>query len=496
VYQEPETSLLNGVRYPYHLKQEEEMHHKSILRMMLSIGVILACTIVLLSCVAPVAAPQTEGEAAAPPAEETMAITFWTWFQGEHYEDNLNLLISQFQEQHPNVEVNYESLTWQEGGQKVSVALAAGEPPDVMFAYFNPAWIETGYVMPLDDYMTDEEKADFGEPSLDAYTYQGHIYGFPIWKQLWNVSANKELLEEAGIDWERIQEEGWTFDEFLETATLLTKEEGRLGKKQWGLVYNGTWANGGLPEMWQLWNMNSGMPYPVDENGKFLYDDPRALENLQRIISYSTEAGVSPPENPAIENQVMTDMFNNWEAAMIARSGPYIVPAQQQRCANIEAGTEEGTCIEPVMLPFPHMEGEAEGTVAAVPAHIVYKGDTDKGEAFYNMAIEFARFLSSAEGDCRWAADLYEVPARDSAIEFCAENGLLDMNDPNMVFFKKYFDRAAVGSITRTPELNEKVTKLQQEAIFPNYEAALLGAMGADEAFNNIVTQANQILQE
>src|SRR5690606_34167532 len=152
-----------------------------------------------------------------------------------------------------------------------------------------------------------------------------------------NVSANRELLEEAGVDWERIQDEGWTFDEFLEVATLLTKEEGRLGTKQWGFVYNGTWANSGLPEMWNLWNMNSGMPYPVDEVGNFLYDDPRALANLERIISYSGEAGVSPPDNAAFETATVAEMFNNWEAAMIARSGPYIVPQQRLRCENIAA---------------------------------------------------------------------------------------------------------------------------------------------------------------
>jgi multiple sugar transport system substrate-binding protein len=393
------------------------------------------------------------------------------------------------------VEVNYESLTWQEGGQKVSVALAAGEPPDVMFAYFSPAWLETGYVLPLDDLMTAEEKEDFGEASLKGYTYNGSVYGFPIWKQIWNVSANKELLEEAGVDWQRIQAEGWTFDEFLETATLLTKDEGRLGTKQWGFVYNGTWANSGMPEMWNLWNMNSGIPYVVDENGAFLFDDPRALANLERMISY-TEVGVSPPENPAFEPATMSEMFNNWEAAMIARSGPYIVPQSKLRCDNIAAGAEEGTCVQPVMLPFPHMDGEAEGTNAAVPAHIVFKGDTDKGAEFYDIAVEFARHLSSAEANCRWSADLYEVPASDSAIAYCQENGLLDMEDPNLIFFREYYDRAAVYSPTLAPELSEKVLQLQQDILYPNYEAAMLGAMRAEEAFNNIVSGSTAILQE
>ncbi|HEX2036756.1 MAG TPA: extracellular solute-binding protein [Chloroflexota bacterium] len=436
----------------------------------------------------PAKGPQTTGQ--------KMTLSFWTWFQGDHYEDNLKSLIAKFQGPHPNVEVKYESLTWQEGSQKVAVQLAAGEPPDVMFAYFNPDWIETGYVMDIDRYLTREEREDFGKPSLDGYAYKGKIYGFPIWKQLWNVSANKELLDEAGIDYKKIQQEGWDFEQFAETAKKLTKERGRFGKKQWGFVYNGTWSNQGLPEMWQLWNMNSGMKWPVDEKGTFLYNDPRALDNLRRIISYSRDLAISPPENPAIENARMVQMFNEWDTAMIARSGPYIVPQQRLRCENIKAGKEEGTCITPLMLPFPHLKGEKEGTSASVPAHIVFKGKTDKGVEFYQTAVEFARFLSSAEGTCRWSADLYEVPARNSGIKYCADNGLLDMNDPNMVFFKSYFDRAAVSGLVLGPELSKKVAQLRQEAIFPNYEAALLGSKSAEQAFRDIVSTADRILKQ
>ncbi|HEY3083813.1 MAG TPA: extracellular solute-binding protein [Chloroflexota bacterium] len=438
----------------------------------------------------------TPAPAAAPQSAAKMTISFWTWFQGVHYEENLKYFIKTFQDKYPNVEVKYESLTWEEGGQKVSVQLAAGEPPDVMFAYFNPAWIETGYVMPVDDQLTADEKADFGENSLKAYSYKGKLYGFPIWKQLWNVSANRELLEAAGVDWKSIQKEGWTFEKFNEVAAKLTKETGKLGKKQWGFVYNGTWSNSGLPEMWSLWNMNSGVQWTFDESGKFLFNDPRALENLRRIASYNKDMKVSPPENPALTPAKMGEMFNNWEAAMIARSGPYIVPQQKDRCDKIKAGKEQGTCVEPVMLPFPHLQGEKEGTNASVPAHIVFKGKTDKGADFYKIAVEFARHMSSAEATCKWSADLYEVPARESGIKYCQETKTLDMQDPNMQFFKQYFDRAAVMAKVLPAELQPKALKAQREGIFPSYEAMLLGAKTPEQAYPDIVTTVERILKE
>jgi hypothetical protein len=88
------------------------------------------------------------------------------------------------------------------------------------------------------------------------------------------------------------------------------------------------------------------------------------------------------------------------------------------------------------------------------------------------------------------------VPARNSGIKYCADNGLLDMNDPNMVFFKSYFDRAAVSGLVLGPELSKKVAQLRQEAIFPNYEAALLGSKSAEQAFRDIVSTADRILKQ
>ena len=460
--------------------------------------------LVLLVCIAIVAcAPRAtptpvEGPAEKPlekPAEEKVSLTFWTWFQGAHYEENLKHMISTFREKYPNVEVSYESLTWQEGGQKISIALASGDPPDVMFMYFSPDNIDTGYIMPLDDVMTEEEKADFGKASLDAYTYGGKIYGFPVWKQLWNIGANQELLEEAGIDWKKIQAEGWDFDEFYEVAKKLNKPKSKYSDNpQWGFVWRGTYENNGLPEMWQLWNSNCGMPIQVDEEGNWLWDDPRALENLKRIISYSQPGGIAAPETPAFgRGEKAGEMFLAWEAAMMSRQGPYIVPTHKTRCENIEAGKEEGHCIDPLMLPFPHLPGEAEINHGAIPAHIVFTHDEDKGKAHYEMAVEFARHLSSAEGDCRWAADLYEVPARDSAIEWCDENDLLKKDDANMVFFRNYYDRAPVTRVTLPPELSKLIGKFQQEVLYPNYEAALLGTLSAEEAFGNMVEGAKML---
>ncbi len=439
----------------------------------------------------------TTGPAAQAATTSTQKFTlgFWTWPQGNHYEDNLKLLIKDFQVKYPNVDVKYEFLTWTDGSQKVTVQLAAGTPPDTMFSYFSPSWINTGYVQPVDGYLTAEDRTDFGDTTLAAYTYKGKVYGFPIWKQLWNVSGNQALLEAGNVNWQDIQAKGWTFDDFATAAKALTLPTGKASLPQWGLVFNGTWSNGGLPEMWQLWNQNSGIDYVLDGNGKFLYADPAALDNLKRIVSYYKTLKISPPDNPAFQTTKMQQYFDSWQAAMICRSGPYIITNEQKLASDIKAGKTKGTPIDPILLPFPHLDGKKEATPGSVPAHVWYKGKQDKGEAFYAAAVDFIRTLSDTKADALWASDLYEAPARASSVKYAADNKLMDTNSPNMKFFAAYFDRANVPQLVLDENLQKKQAKIQTDAIQPNYEAVLLGKTSPDDGFNAMVTKANEILK-
>lgn len=498
---------------------EGRMTRRAATRLLAATGLGMAIAPLLAACSsAPAASPTTApaqaqaGTSAAAPTTAAAAATtgpaaqaattntqkfslgFWTWPQGNHYEDNLKLLIKDFQVKYPNVDVKYEFLTWNEGTQKVNVQLAAGTPPDTMFAYFNAPWMNTGYMQPVDEYLSADDKSDYGDVTLQAYSYKGKIYGFPIWKQLWNITGNQALLEAGNVKWADLQKNGWTFDDFASAAKTLTLSQGKSGQPQWGLVFNGTWDNGGLPEMWQLWNLNSGIPHVLDASGKFLYADPAALDNLKRIVSYYKDLKISPPDNPAFQPAKMTQYFDAWEAAMVCRSGPYTIPQEQTRAQDIKAGKAQGNPIDPILLPFPHLPNQKEGTPGSVPAHVWYKGKQDKGAAFYAAAVDFIHTLSNTKADAMWAADLYEAPARASSVKYAADNKLMDTGSPNMQFFANYFDRANVSNLVLDETLQKKQSKIQTDAIKPNYESVLLGKTSPDDGFKAMVAKANEIL--
>ena len=45
------------------------------------------------------------------------------------------------------------------------------------------------------------------------------------------------------------------------------------------------------------------------------------------------------------------------------------------------------------------------------------------------------------------------------------------------------------------PDLSTQVAKFQADVLYPNYEAALLGTLSAEEAFNNMV-EGTKMLKE
>ena len=68
----------------------------------------------------------------------------------------------------------------------------------------------------LADYLDSSVLADFDQNALDYMTLDGSVYGLPLYISIQALGGNKEMLEAAGADVEKIQTEGWTFDEFLD----------------------------------------------------------------------------------------------------------------------------------------------------------------------------------------------------------------------------------------------------------------------------------------
>ena len=169
---------------------------------------------------------------------ENVTLKLYANYSDDQEKDTLDRAIEAMKKEMPNVTVEIEPAS-QDDGQKLKTYAASGNLPDIFKSDGVDIEIlnKSGTLLQLDEYAKEagiiDDIADAYKDAL--YMSDGHIYAVP-WQSPWVNSfyANKKVFEENGV---KIPE---NYDEFL-TAVKTFNEKGVLpyalfGKeKQWCL---------------------------------------------------------------------------------------------------------------------------------------------------------------------------------------------------------------------------------------------------------------------
>ena len=244
----------------------------------LSAGVTVAT---LLAACAPQATPMPEAPAEEEPAEEEPAeeapaeepaapervkIT-WLCLAWDEVPGGLAI----FHDTVPDVEVEAQPLGWNDFFEQVQVQLAAGMgQPDVFSVDVPMVWSYgwRGWLRPLDDAYTQEEKDDWIEASLRAATYQGQLIAPAVESSTQLLYYNKELLERGGVT-PPGQDDRWTWEQVKEAAEKVTFDDSGDGIPDiWGFIWQQT------IRIYQL------QPMPMSLGGKPIGDDSLTVRDV------------------------------------------------------------------------------------------------------------------------------------------------------------------------------------------------------------------------
>ena len=150
------------------------------------------------------------------PATTSNKVTIKLFFHsGQGSErDALNASLQAFQKQNPNITVDAVQLPEGSYDNQVSAAALAHKLPCVLDIdgpnVYNYAW--SGYLAPLDKYVSADMKADFLPTIIKQGTYNDHLYSLGQYDAGLGFYANKQYLQKAGV---RIPtfEQPWTLTE-------------------------------------------------------------------------------------------------------------------------------------------------------------------------------------------------------------------------------------------------------------------------------------------
>ncbi|MCP5100674.1 MAG: extracellular solute-binding protein [Chloroflexi bacterium] len=198
------------------------------------------------------------------------------------------LAAQQFEEAHPDIQVEVRLADFDKG---VNVDIDGGDAGDCF------QWGE--------DLLYDQEKRDtilgldafvqadasfnldvFYTPLVDAYTFQGELWGLPADFTPLIIEYNKDIFDAAGVSY---PQPGWTMDEFLETAVALT--HGEEDNKQYGFVPE-------VVESLTIGAMLNGYGINLINNSTnpptFKFNDPIIIEAVRWYADLSQTYGVKP----------------------------------------------------------------------------------------------------------------------------------------------------------------------------------------------------------
>lgn len=211
---------------------------------MLSLGMLSGCGAAPAEETAPEESKQEESaevgeskeEAATEEAPaEDITIKFWCntntpWIAG------YNKIIERFEEANPGYHVELTDYPMKEMRQKMQLSMMDGAEGADVYAMWGgqaPTFISGGGLSKVPDYIVEDIEADYMEPCLGIYKYNGYYYGVAMEYNLeyGGMIVNKKMFDAAGASYPT------TWEELRETSKkLAVQENGQVKIKGFDMI--------------------------------------------------------------------------------------------------------------------------------------------------------------------------------------------------------------------------------------------------------------------
>ena len=233
--------------------------------------------------------------------------------------------IQAFERAHPGVRVVNEPVSNQaEYREKVITAIASGSPPDVLLldGIDVPSFAEAGVLLDLAPFAQRAGIVvqDFFPNVLAMFARGDTVLAFPKGFSPVVYYYNRALFDSAKVAYPR---DGWTFDDFLQTARALTIDrDGDGTPDQWGTAVDRRFHT------WQamVWSGGGDILAPDGKRSTGTLDAPASVRALDFLTSLATTHRVAPRPNAfrAVSGNE-TRLFYSGRLALLP-SGHWLIP--------------------------------------------------------------------------------------------------------------------------------------------------------------------------
>ncbi|CAM2155544.1 multiple sugar transport system substrate-binding protein [Pararobbsia alpina] len=218
-------------------------------------------------------------------AKDPVKLQFWDMIWGPpSYIDAAKNLVTDFNKAHPDIQVEYRSVPWNNWYQTYLTAIGSGSAPDISTGagYQAVQFYDQGAIRPLDDLVAEMKASgddkDFLPNTLETLKYNGHYVALP-----WGIDIRvwyyrKDLLQAAN------QKVPTNWSELRAVAKAVT------GKGKYGLVSSGD--TGGSHYLYTAMLNNGGALFTPDR--KLTLTSDRNMEAWRFYEGMVKDGSVSP----------------------------------------------------------------------------------------------------------------------------------------------------------------------------------------------------------
>lgn len=199
--------------------------------------------------------------------------------------------VAAYQKSHAGTTVDITGYTGDSAGfTKVTQAVRGGNSVDLFRIPSDtlPLLVKQGLVTPIDSYLTADDKADIYPNLLEAVTFNGKMYAWPLWVPPVGMYLNLDIFKERGVE---VPKDDWTYDQFVEIAKQLTFTRSN-GTKVYG--YTGA-VDPDIVNTWPIIMGDGGTPLSADHK-KYTFNSPEGISGLQKLVDLALKHKVTPPD--------------------------------------------------------------------------------------------------------------------------------------------------------------------------------------------------------
>lgn len=399
-------------------------------------------------------------------AQDKTTLVVLTHWGAQEYVDVLEPIFAEYEAQNPNIDIEHQSVAFDELLNRITTGQLGGEAPDIY--HFYNLWLPDFAGSELLSAPPEEVVADitaaYAEGTVGGATFNEQVWGYPTEVNDYQLIYNKAMFAEAGIEAPPA-----TWAELSDAAQKLTIKDADGEVTQAGMLFLQGWDSGVVHPWTSLLWSNSGQ-YVAEDYSEALFNGAEGQETLQLQLDMieNGSAMLRTLEDADFEGGrvAMTIMANWWGATLRAS----------------DLGMENVG-----VAPIPHNEGDA-----SVALQYEWLWGVGKSSEHAEEAWAFLQWLNSPRGEGQSSpmgdyltTALNAIPGRTSDQEAHADL----LSDP---FVKPFVDALATSrSEPIIPGAQEIKTSLQKQI-----EASWFGEKSADDALNTAAEEANRILEE